>query len=262
MLGVRALGAGFVIRALSEISQPSRDCEGGRLSPRLESALDDEGSLGVVAGFGSYVVDVAFPVGAEEVEAEAVGLGVDDVFEFGAELDDLCGVEQAFEDGVLDPLASIFAGFGDVAEAFFSFGGFGVHVVGDEEECHVCVVSFPDECGVGVIVAAQVSCKEDCLCVGYEAHGHFFAEPGVGDFFLFAFLPCGEDFPAAFVCEQDGAGFGGLKVFGGDLIGLAEEFTVGYLSSAFRDAISFAILILILLVRPSGLMGVQRIEKV
>jgi branched-chain amino acid transport system permease protein len=67
----------------------------------------------------------------------------------------------------------------------------------------------------------------------------------------------------AFVAAVLG-GIGSISgaVLGGLLIGLAEEFTVGYLSSAFRDAISFAILILILLVRPSGLMGVQRIEKV
>lgn len=51
-------------------------------------------------------------------------------------------------------------------------------------------------------------------------------------------------------------------VLGGLLMGLAEEFTVGYISSSFRDAIAFAILILVLLFRPSGLMGKTKIEKV
>ncbi len=49
---------------------------------------------------------------------------------------------------------------------------------------------------------------------------------------------------------------------GGILLGLAEEFTVAYLSSSFRDAIAFAILILILLLKPAGLLGTARIEKV
>ncbi len=51
-------------------------------------------------------------------------------------------------------------------------------------------------------------------------------------------------------------------VLGGLVMGMAEEFTVGYLSSSFRDAIAFAILIVVLLVRPSGLLGKSRIEKV
>ena len=37
---------------------------------------------------------------------------------------------------------------------------------------------------------------------------------------------------------------------------------VGYLSSTYRDAIAFAVLILILLIKPSGLLGRKEIEKV
>ncbi|MDB5037614.1 MAG: High-affinity branched-chain amino acid transport system permease protein LivH [Bacteriovoracaceae bacterium] len=67
----------------------------------------------------------------------------------------------------------------------------------------------------------------------------------------------------AFVAAVLG-GIGSISgaVLGGLLMGLAEEYTVGYLSSSFRDAIAFTILILILLVRPSGLLGTSRIEKV
>jgi branched-chain amino acid transport system permease protein len=36
----------------------------------------------------------------------------------------------------------------------------------------------------------------------------------------------------------------------------------GYISSTYRDAIAFAVLILILLVKPSGLLGKKEIEKV
>jgi len=49
---------------------------------------------------------------------------------------------------------------------------------------------------------------------------------------------------------------------GGLIIGLVETFTVGYLSPTYRDAIAFAILIIILLVKPTGLFGKKDVEKV
>lgn len=56
-------------------------------------------------------------------------------------------------------------------------------------------------------------------------------------------------------------------VLGGLLIGAAETFVVGYgyhigLASTYRDAVAFAILILVLLLRPSGLLGSTVQEKV
>jgi branched-chain amino acid transport system permease protein len=46
------------------------------------------------------------------------------------------------------------------------------------------------------------------------------------------------------------------------VLGLAEEFVVGYWAPTFRDALSFALLIIILLFKPSGLFGTSRVEKV
>jgi branched-chain amino acid transport system permease protein len=51
-------------------------------------------------------------------------------------------------------------------------------------------------------------------------------------------------------------------VVGGLLIGLAEQLTAGYLSPEYRDAITFLILIVVLLLKPEGLLGVVRVEKV
>lgn len=51
-------------------------------------------------------------------------------------------------------------------------------------------------------------------------------------------------------------------MLGGLLIGLAEQLTAGYLSPDYRDAITFLILILVLLAKPEGLLGAMRQEKV
>lgn len=51
-------------------------------------------------------------------------------------------------------------------------------------------------------------------------------------------------------------------VVGAMTLGLAEEFVVGYWAPTYRDALAFAILILILLFKPTGLFGSRRSEKV
>ena len=51
-------------------------------------------------------------------------------------------------------------------------------------------------------------------------------------------------------------------VLGGLLIGMAEQLTAGYLSPDYRDAITFLILIVILILKPEGLLGVVRTAQV
>ena len=51
-------------------------------------------------------------------------------------------------------------------------------------------------------------------------------------------------------------------MFGGLFIGLAEAYSAGYISSVFQDLIVFSILILVMLLRPSGLFGRATIQKV
>jgi branched-chain amino acid transport system permease protein len=50
-------------------------------------------------------------------------------------------------------------------------------------------------------------------------------------------------------------------IAGAVLLGLIETLASGYISSGLRDLIAFSLLIIILLVRPSGLLGVDVQEK-
>ena len=67
----------------------------------------------------------------------------------------------------------------------------------------------------------------------------------------------------AFVAAVLG-GIGNLPgaALGGMIIGLIEALVVGYVSPTYRDPIVFAVLILILLVKPAGLLGASTREKV
>ena len=61
--------------------------------------------------------------------------------------------------------------------------------------------------------------------------------------------------------------FGGIgsipgAMLGGILLGIIETFSKAYLSTQFSDAIVFSVLIIILLVKPAGLLGKQIQEKV
>jgi len=51
-------------------------------------------------------------------------------------------------------------------------------------------------------------------------------------------------------------------VLGGLVMGIAEVLVVGYISPTYRDAIAFVLLIVILLVRPAGILGKNTAEKV
>jgi branched-chain amino acid transport system permease protein len=51
-------------------------------------------------------------------------------------------------------------------------------------------------------------------------------------------------------------------VLGALVLGVAESLVIAYWASSYRDALAFAILILILLFRPSGILGTHKTEKV
>lgn len=51
-------------------------------------------------------------------------------------------------------------------------------------------------------------------------------------------------------------------MLGGFLLGLAESFAVGFISSTYKDVIAFVVLVIVLLVRPRGLLGARIAQKV
>jgi branched-chain amino acid transport system permease protein len=59
-------------------------------------------------------------------------------------------------------------------------------------------------------------------------------------------------------------GIGSLPgaMLGGLLIGLAESFATGYISSTYTNLLVFGLLIIVMLVRPSGLLGRAQLQKV
>jgi hypothetical protein len=83
---------------------------------------DDKGAFGVKDVLDPEVLDAASPVGSEEVEAEAVFFFVENFQQAEPELGPLGGIDEALEDGVLDALTVIVAGFGDAAQAPAAFG--------------------------------------------------------------------------------------------------------------------------------------------
>ncbi|MCX4025698.1 high-affinity branched-chain amino acid ABC transporter permease LivH [Endozoicomonas sp. SM1973] len=51
-------------------------------------------------------------------------------------------------------------------------------------------------------------------------------------------------------------------MLGGILLGIAEAFTAGYLSTEYKDVVAFLFLVLVLLFMPTGILGKPEVEKV
>jgi branched-chain amino acid transport system permease protein len=77
--------------------------------------------------------------------------------------------------------------------------------------------------------------------------------------FNMGFFPGLKAFTAAVV-----GGIGNIKgaMVGGFLLGIIEALTVGYISSAYKDVILFAVLILVLIFKPTGIFGEEVTEKI
>ena len=81
---------------------------------------------------------------------------------------------------------------------------------------------------------------------------------GVVDFYI-GFVAGIKAFTAAVL-----GGIGSIPgaMLGGILLGVAETFAAAYISSEYKDIVAFGLLVLILLFRPTGLLGKPEVEKV
>lgn len=77
--------------------------------------------------------------------------------------------------------------------------------------------------------------------------------------FNMGFLPGMKAFTAAVI-----GGIGNLRgaMLGGFVLGIVESLASGYISTGYKDVIAFAVLILVLIFRPGGLLGESVVEKV
>jgi hypothetical protein len=66
----------------------------------------------------------------------------------------------------------------------------------------------------------------------------------------------------AYVKANPGAKVVGGAIVGGLLLGVLEMFGAGLISSGFKDAVALIILIVVLLIRPEGILGVVSGRKV
>ncbi|EME69269.1 branched-chain amino acid ABC transporter, permease component (LivH-like) protein [Paramagnetospirillum caucaseum] len=59
-----------------------------------------------------------------------------------------------------------------------------------------------------------------------------------------------------------GLGSGSGAVFGGLLLGLVEALTAGYVSSAYKDAVPFVMVFIVMVLRPQGLLGAKPTDRI
>jgi hypothetical protein len=95
--------------------------------------LEDERAFDVVVIVLAVVLNLLLPVFSKMVDANTVGFLIDDGKEFPPKLNELRVIHLALEDGILNALAVVEAGFRNLAEAFLSGFCDGGNVVGEED---------------------------------------------------------------------------------------------------------------------------------
>jgi branched-chain amino acid transport system permease protein len=113
----------------------------------------------------------------------------------------------------------------------------------------LCGVDVDRTISITFVIGAMLAAVAGVMVVLYY---------GVIDFFI-GFLAGLKAFTAAVL-----GGIGSLPgaLLGGLMLGLIESFWAGYVDAAYKDVAVYGILVLVLILRPSGLLGQREIEKV
>jgi branched-chain amino acid transport system permease protein len=122
-------------------------------------------------------------------------------------------------------------------------------VAADPVMAALCGIDVDRTISVTFVIGAALAAVAGVMVVLYY---------GVIDFFI-GFLAGLKAFTAAVL-----GGIGSLPgaMLGGLALGLIESFWSGYADAAYKDVAAYAVLILVLVLRPSGLLGRPEIEKV
>ncbi len=144
--------------------------------------------------------DSVIPVFSEQINPEAVGLRIDNFQESFAHLHELPRIYEAFEDGILHPLAVIETRLRSLPQPAAP----GRRDRGDivcDQDLHTATanrgaLSFPDKGGIGVEIAAEVARQEAGLEMRHDAPRHFLEKKWVDNFLALSLLPGDENFLA------------------------------------------------------------------
>ena len=93
-------------------------------------SLEDEWAFDVVIVVFAVVLNLVLPIFSKVIDPDAIRFRVDNGKKFAPEFDETRGIYFALEDGILDALAVVEAGFGDVTQALLSKFCDGRNVVG------------------------------------------------------------------------------------------------------------------------------------
>ncbi len=162
------------------------------------------------------MLDAVIPVFSEQINSQAVGLRIDDLEQAIAHSDELPGIDETLEDGVLHALAVIEACLGGLAKPSASGRRNSGDIVSDqdlhEQTAIKALSSFPDKGGIGVEIAAEVTREQARLKMRHDSPRHFLEKKWVDDFLAFSFLPGNENFLARILAQRNGSAFAPVKI--------------------------------------------------
>ena len=144
------------------------------------------------------VLHPAVPLRTEVVNSQAIRFRIDDREQSFAEGYQLCWIEQAFENRVLDTLTIIQTRFGHLAQPAFTAFARGGNVVSDEHLHRMQNDEWllPKECRIRIQVFTQVPGEQPGLEVRQQPPAHLLLQERMQEFLTFTLLPSGEHFLA------------------------------------------------------------------